>query len=139
MVARRPRLPASSRPALARYWYEIKNGDSSLTPVVSAIFNRWDGGPADVGLTAGVMWKMNSVFANAEWVYTARKARRPMVELRRSMWSLYAEPGVDLGMLAVSAKVEFNSTTPAGGTAATNWNIGAGISHTYGEKYRIRL
>jgi hypothetical protein len=121
----------------ARYSYEYKNGDMSLTPVISAYLGEWSGGPQDVGLSAGLAYKMGVFNVNAEWVMSAMDSN-PISDTQDSkIWSVYVEPGFDLGMLQVNVKGEYYNSS--GTNNYNDWNIGASIGHTYQEKYRIRL
>lgn len=122
-------------PALAfRWWYEAKNGDWSLTPVVSTYLGRWDGGPKDLGFTAGAMFKSSAFWANAEWVYGSQETT-----VKNKIWSIYAEPGVDLGMAALSVKWVYNSADPAATGSTNDMDLGAALTKNYSDKLRIRL
>lgn len=124
--------------AVVRWWSEMKGGDWTFTPVVSGYFGRWDGGPEDMGLSAGGMLKMGAMWANVEWLMTNRN-RNPAGSTREKSMSVYVEPGMDLGMADVSLKGEFvSSDLAASGTNTSDFNVGLSLGKTYAEKYRVR-
>lgn len=124
--------------AAIRWVYEMKGGDWSFSPVVSAHFGRWHGAPEDMGITAGGMFKSGGMWANLEWVMANRNLT-PTGTTRAKAMSIYVEPGMDLGMAEVSLKGEFASADATGtGTNTTDFNVGVAVGKTYTEKYRIR-
>jgi len=122
--------------AVARWWYEVKGGDWSFTPVVSTYLGRWRGGPKDLGITAGGMFKAGTLFANAEWVYTSQDATMN-AGAKTKNWSLYLEPGMDLGLAKLSVKWDYNSVD-AGAGSTNDMNLGAALTKDYSDKLRIR-
>jgi hypothetical protein len=130
--------PPLSPAVTARYAYAIKTGDMSFTPVISGYFGKWYGGPKDLGLSAGVNMKMGMLFANVEFL-SASSYQDVGLDSNQKSWSIYAEPGVDMGMFALSLKGEFNTQGQASNSAVSDFNIGAAISHTYSNTYRIRI
>ena len=122
-------------PALVgRYSYAMKGGDWTFTPVVSAYYSRFSGGP-DLGITAGGMLKMGTLWVNAEWVMVNRTVNA--VKTKNS--SIYVEPGMELGFADVSVKAEYNmNDVNATGSNTNDINVGVALSKTYNEKYRIR-
>lgn len=129
--------PDSTPGAVARYSYEWSSGDMSITPTASLYTARWVGGPKDLGISAGLNWKMGSLWANAEFVrlksHVAAAADPNVTDT-----SIVIEPGIDLGMANVSLKVDklFNKT--AADVKTDDWNLGAALSKNY-DGYRIRL
>ncbi len=109
-----------------RWWYEMKSGDMTFTPVVSAYFGR---GADNLGLSGGGMLKSGAWWANAEFVYTSQKTAATA-----KTWSVYAEPGFDLGMANFSAKWQLNNN----GTNS-DMDIGVGLTKNYSDKLRVRL
>ncbi len=116
-----------------RWWYEWKNGDMSLTPVISSYLGRWRGGPSDLGFTGGLMWKMGTVWANAEFLWNSMKPVGA-VDTKTKMMGFYLEPGVDLGMFEVSTKFDWRKVD--GGNS--DINLGFSVGHTYADKLRVR-
>jgi hypothetical protein len=126
-------------PAVAiHYDYAFKAGDFSITPVISGYFGKWYGGPKDLGLSAGGNVKMGMFFVNAEFL-SASSYQDVGLDSNQKSWSIYAEPGVDMGMFALSVKGEFNTQSQASNSAVSDFNIGAALSHTYSNTYRIRI
>lgn len=125
--------------ATLRWNTEIKSGDMSITPVISVLTGRWNGGPKDLGLSAGFMYKMGAIAANAEFLYGSTE-----IGNKNTMWAVILEPGFDMGMMMLSAKWEMRSITNeiAGGPGApgtTDMNVGLALSHTYANGVRVRL
>lgn len=121
-----------------RWSYEWKSGDSSLTPVVSAFFGRWNGGPKDIGLNAGATWKSGTWWVNGEfnWFQMGRQASN--FTTNDTTMNVYVEPGFDLGMANVSVKAEWLSSAVNNAAAVTDFNVGAAISKSW-DNYRVRL
>lgn len=118
----------------ARWMYELKSGDWSFTPVASTYLGRWKSGPSDLGISAGGMFKMSSFWANAEWVYASRKTPAGSAGVNAKDWTIYVEPGADLGMANLSVKWQLQNN----GTNS-DMHIGAAVSHVYSDKLRVRL
>jgi len=141
--------PNHLSPALAlRYSMESKSGDMSFTPVLSAYLGHWAGFAKTLGLSAGVMAKMGALWANAEFLYGSDQTNITGVagtDGTNNRWSVYVEPGFDLGMANVSLKAEMtNFANNGGGTSGTiasesDYNLGAAISHTYEGDYTVKL
>jgi hypothetical protein len=113
--------------AALRWMYEYKSNDWSLTPVVSTLLQNWSGSPQDLGIQAGFMYKMGTLWANLDFEYTKMAAAKA--------WQINVEPGIDFGAAELSLKYDFvNSTT----TSTTDHWIGAAISKTYDDKYRVK-
>jgi hypothetical protein len=134
--------PNTYAPALsARYSYDYKSSDMILTPVFSAYLGEWRGSPQTLALSGGVKYKMGVLATDAEFVYFQGNSDPSNDDPKSKVWSVYLEPGFDLGIVQLSVKGEYNntSTTGANATSAGDWNIGAALGHTYMDKYRIRL
>ena len=108
----------------------IDGGDWSLMPVVSGYFGRFSGGPEDLGLTAGANYKMGTLWANLEMVYVSTAPTPNGV--KNTVYSIYLEPGFDLGMFAVSLKPEYFKNDTAG---TKDINISAAISKSWGKSW----
>lgn len=111
----------------ARYHYELKSGDWSLTPVLSVLAEKWNGGPDELAVTAGGMYKMGALWFNAEWYYGKTAAGKG--------WNITAEPGFDFGVAEFSAKYDFVNNSTA---SQTDHMVGVALSKTYEEKYRVK-
>jgi len=125
-----------SSPAQAvKYGIEIKGGDMSITPTVSAYLGRWIGGPKDLGFTVGANWKMGTIWTNVEWLYLSQDN----AGVKTKNMSIYVEPGFDFGVANFSLKGEWYNQDPGAGTSTSDFNIGAALSHEYEGGYRIKL
>lgn len=120
-----------------RYKFDVAGGDWTLTPVVSAYLGRFFGGPKDIGASAGAMWKMGTLWANVEFLYGSSKAVTAGASAAKT-WSIWVEPGFDLGFANVSAKWEFNEQTTVAAAKTNDMNLSAAISKNY-DKLRTRL
>ena len=107
----------ANRPSFAfRYKFERKGADWSIKPVASLYMGKFFKGPKDLGLSAGLMLKKKSFFANLEAV-AGRRITIPAGTLSSRDWSLVAEPGLELPAATLSAKIELTSNmTPIGAT-----------------------
>ncbi len=124
----------------ARWHYEYKNGETSITPVVSTLLENWRGGPTDVAITAGAMMKFSSLWLNAEWNYLAStNVNFISAGGQNKAWQAMVEPGFDLGMFDLSVKYNFLNGSVGTAASKSDHSIGAAISKTYDEKYRIKL
>ncbi len=131
-----------STPGLVvRYAYDYNAGDWTLTPVASVYASTFIGGPKNFGYTAGLMWKMGTIWANAEWVQTGYNIATG-ADGKAKIRSVYIEPGIDLGMVNLSVKADFNQTKTidTGADTSTNdWELGAALSKTFEGGYRMRI
>lgn len=118
----------NSNPAVAaRYHVKLEVGDMEITPVVSVYASRFQGGggPNDLGLSGGLMWKMGMLMLNAEFI-DVQEALTPGAT-KGSSRSIWFEPGVDLGMFSLNGKVDLARTagvndTNFGLTLAKKWD-----------------
>ena len=115
---------------VARYWYEANLGVLTVTPILSTLLENFNGGPDDLGITAGAMVHAGAAWLNAEWFY-AKFSKGPLPKV----WEITVEPGVDLGFADVSVKYDFVNDTAK--SLTDHW-IGAALSKAYSEKYRIK-
>lgn len=124
-----------------RYSYEYKNGDFSFTPEVSTYLGKWSGGPQDVGISAGAWLKMAQYFANFEFQYTSYGVDTIAQNAQLKYWEAMLEPGIDLGgIVTVSVKGELVNQTIGAGSANTDLNVGAALTHDYNNgEFRVRL
>lgn len=114
----------NSNPAFAaRYHLKLDVGNMEITPVASVYMSRFQGGggPNDMGLSGGLMWKMGMLSINAEFIDTqsAPAAGGTKVSSR----SIWFEPGVDLGMFQINGKVDL---ARVGGVNDTNFGLALG-------------
>lgn len=143
-------------PALAlRYSNEIKSGDMTITPVVSAYLGRWAGFSKTWAASVGMLGKFGALGLNAEFLYGQDQANTDETGLaggpfgKDKGYSLYVEPSFDLGVATISAKVEMENMDLEAGvapdanndstTSNTDFNVGAAIGHTYEGGYSIKL
>jgi len=135
-------VDGTNTPAVAlRYSFALKNSDWSLTPVVSTYLGQWRGGPSNLGITAGLAYKMGALWTNFEFLYTSVKVAGNAGTLKDNQWSVVLEPGFDLGVAELSAKFEYLNNKDEGidTTANSNMNLGLAVSKVYDDKYRIKL
>ncbi len=130
-------------PAIAaRYSYTFKAGEMSIIPVVSTYLGKWRGGPSDLGVTAGVGFKMGAFWANGEFLYTSGKATVAST-VKDTQWSAVVEPGFDFGAAEVSAKWEYYNNTVGDSSASPtgngNMNLGLAVAKTWAENYKVKL
>ncbi|MBI4403731.1 MAG: hypothetical protein HY537_06205 [Deltaproteobacteria bacterium] len=127
--------PALGLATRLRYKWDL--GGWAITPTASAYMARFRGGPKDLGFTMGFNAKGGMLWANMEWVYTSTGVLG--ADDKAKLWSVYIEPGVDLGLFDFGLKFDLASLTPAGGDGSSDMSLGAAIGKNYNGGYRIRL
>jgi hypothetical protein len=114
----------------ARYHLTIDSGGTSFTPVLSGFWGNASAATTNIGFSGGLMAKISSLLLNAEFLYTK------LGTAANANWSLYVEPGIDLGMLLASVKWQLESSATA---TATDMHIGAALTKNFSDKLRARL
>jgi len=126
-------MPAAS----GKFWWEFKAGSWGITPVVSAYTGRFRGGPEDLGIGAGAMFKMGVINANLEYLMINYAPAPGATKVK--MNNVYLEPSMDLGAFNIAAKAEWYNMDVGTGTSTSDWNFGASIGHEYDNHLRVRL
>lgn len=114
-------------------------GEGSLMPVASTYLGRWQGGPEDLGFTVGMGFKMSIFWLNAEWVYNSYNTDVTTDTAKTKTMSVWGEPGVDLGVVKLSTKLDFKSYKLNDATASvTDFDIAAAIGHDFSGKTNVK-
>ncbi|MCX6101974.1 MAG: porin [Proteobacteria bacterium] len=125
-------MPAAS----ARWSTDMKAGGITIMPVASTYLGRWRGGPLDVGTSAGANMKMGMFAANLEYMYGSINSNDTDAG-KTKVHTVWVEPMVDLGVVNVSAKVDYHSDKVAAADSTSDWNVSGAVTHEW-DKLRIR-
>lgn len=120
----------------ARWSTDMKVGGITIMPVASTYLGRWRGGPLDVGTSAGANMKMGMFAANLEYMYGSQNTADTDATKTKNH-TVWVEPMVDLGVVNVSAKVDYHSDKVAAADSTSDWNVSGAVTHEW-DKLRIR-
>lgn len=123
-----------------RWWYEMKSGDLTITPVLSTFMGRWKGSPSDLAISAGTMIKSGMWWFNLEWVYARTYTTAGDSSTKLQNMSIWGEPGFSIEDIAdISLKVDHSRVRAGTATTdTTDWNVSGVVSHSYSDKSRVR-
>jgi hypothetical protein len=122
--------------AAARWSTDMKMSGMNIMPVISGYTGRFRGGPLDLGLSAGANLKMGMFGANVEYMYTGMSPADVAGDKVKGH-NVWIEPMVDLGVMNISAKVDYVNAKTGDGNSNSNWNVSGAVSHDW-DKLRIR-
>ncbi len=105
-------------------------------PVASTYLGRWRGGPLDVSASAGANMKMGMFAANLEYMYGGLNSNDTDAGKIKTH-NVWVEPMVDLGVVNVSAKVDYISAKLGAADSYSDWNVSGAVTHEW-DKLRIR-
>lgn len=114
----------------------MKAGGITIMPVASTYLGRWRGGPLDVGISAGANMKMGMFAANLEYMYGSQNINDTDAGKTKNH-TVWVEPMFDLGMVNVSAKVDYHSDKAGAANSTSDWNVSGAVTHEW-DKLRIR-
>jgi hypothetical protein len=128
-------LQGEDIPATAARWHmDIDIGDMTITPILSAYLGGVPPGPDPIdegGFTAGLQWKMNDVWANAEFLTGTQR----VLGLTYVTSSLVLEPGFYYDKFGVSAKLDLTTLN-----GVSDQNLGFVVSRAFDDdKLRVRF
>ncbi|MSP19259.1 MAG: hypothetical protein EXR74_06785 [Bdellovibrionales bacterium] len=122
--------------ASARWSTDLKAGGMTIMPVASTYLGRLNGGPLDKAGSLGANMKMGMFAANLEYMYgTINTIDTDATKTKNH--TVWVEPMVDLGVVNVSAKVDYNSTKVGSADSTSDWNVSGAVTHEW-DKLRIR-
>ncbi len=123
-----------------RWHNDFKNGETTITPVISALVQNFVGGPKDLAFSGGAAMKFAALWLNAEFQYISSETNAILAAGgKNTYWQIMAEPGMDLGMFDLSVKYQFINGKVGAGANNSDHVIGAAIGKTYDDKHTMKL
>jgi len=121
----------------ARWHNEVKNGDTSFTPVFSIMTRQFAHGTnqQNLAFTGGTSVKAGTLWGNLEFYYGTANTIGGVVKA----WNVMVEPGADFGGADVSLKYALNNAKVGAGAATTDHDLGLAVGHTYNDKLRVKF
>ncbi len=123
--------------AALRWHNEIKTGDLTIMPVLSAYLSQFSG-TKDYGINGGAVVKSGTFWVNGELYYFGLAQTNTALEAVKVL-TVNVEPGIDLGVVDLSLKYNYYNVSVNPAAGVSDHALGGAIGKTYDDKYNVKV